>query len=317
MKGLVRCVCMSAMALVLGGMGTAEAQQDYRGLYNRLDALERRITQLQQGGGVASGATASPATMAQLQVQVQSLSEQLRQMNGMLEEINYRQEQLERRWETLQAAQAPAGPGVGVAGYSAAVPGGAAMAQTMEETALPSAAGYPSQPMPISQAPMVASSTLAGVQPVAPVDPAAAAQVSPPLSMEPQKDAGTDYNRAFQLLSTEDYAQAEQAFLQFIADYPDHPLMPNAHYWLGETYYAQRQYADAANQFRLGYEVNSKSGKAPDNLLKLAITLMAMEKVGDGCVVLKELLAQYPDAPTTTLLRASQERERFQCDNRA
>src|SRR3546814_2032630 len=66
-----------------------------------------------------------------------------------------------------------------------------------------------------------------------------------------------------------DFAGAETAWKAFVEKHPDHDLAANGLYWLGETYYVQGNYAEAARTFLKGFQRFPDSNKAPDNLFKL------------------------------------------------
>src|SRR5206468_11919661 len=106
------------------------------------------------------------------------------------------------------------------------------------------------------------------------LEPASTAGVgAPSSSILPSGSASDQYNFAFGLLKQFDYSAAEEALKNFIRRYPDDPLTGSAQYWLGETYYARSNYAEAATAFAEGYKRYPKGSKAADNLLKLGMSL--------------------------------------------
>jgi tol-pal system protein YbgF len=121
------------------------------------------------------------------------------------------------------------------------------------------------------------------------------------------------YQNAFSLLRATKYNEAEKALKSFIAQYPDHPLTGNANYWLGETYYVRADYNNAALTFAEGFKKYPKSGKAPDNLLKLGMSLAALGERDDACKALTELDSRYPSANDNVKQRAAKERQRNGC----
>ncbi len=95
-----------------------------------------------------------------------------------------------------------------------------------------------------------------------PSGPAAAGPVpsAPPHgpgSPPPASNASADqlYHDAFKLLEAGNYAGAERGFQSFVQRYPKHLLAGNAQYWLGESYYARRDYQKAMTAFAEGYTV--------------------------------------------------------------
>ena len=66
-----------------------------------------------------------------------------------------------------------------------------------------------------------------------------------------------------------DNAGAERSFKAYLQANPKGALAGNAQYWLGESYYARRDYQNAMTAFAEGYKTYKTSPKGPDNLLKL------------------------------------------------
>ncbi len=128
-----------------------------------------------------------------------------------------------------------------------------------------------------------------------------------------EEGAQESYDAAFARLRQADYVGAQNGFKAFLAAYPDHPLKENAQYWLAETYYVRGQFSEAAVTFAEAYQAYPQGDKAPDNLLKLSLSLTAMKKNEDACVALNELKTRFPKGPTTLLSRASQESTRLGC----
>ena len=121
------------------------------------------------------------------------------------------------------------------------------------------------------------------------------------------------YNEAFKLLQDGDYAGAERSFKAFVQANPKHPLAGNAQYWLGETYYARRDYQNAMVSFAEGYKVYKASPKGPDNLLKLGITLAVLNKKQEACAVFQRFNQDYPRATDLQKRRVDQERQKNGC----
>jgi tol-pal system protein YbgF len=125
--------------------------------------------------------------------------------------------------------------------------------------------------------------------------------------------AAQAYDQAFAQLQQAQYPGAQQAFTDFLAKYPAHPLAANAQYWLGEAYYAQTQYSSAAKTFAKAFQDHPQGQKAPDALLKLALTLDKMNKKDDACLTLGELSKRFPSGPASVLRRGTEESARLGC----
>ena len=130
-----------------------------------------------------------------------------------------------------------------------------------------------------------------------------------------RRAAGGDqlYHDAFKKLQDGDYAGAERGFKVFLQSNPKHVLAGNAQYWLGETYYARRDYQNAMTAFAEGYKVYKASPKGPDNLLKLGVTLAALGRKPDACAVFAKFNQDYPRATDLQKRRVDQERQKNGC----
>jgi tol-pal system protein YbgF len=130
----------------------------------------------------------------------------------------------------------------------------------------------------------------------------------------PAQGNATDiYEDAFATLRGGNYDMAEQKFLSFLADYPNHSLTDNARYWLAETYYVRNEYERAARGFAQAYQKNPQGPKAADNLLKLGLSLSGLGKTDEACIALNQLLEDFSQGPRSVITRAKQEEERLGC----
>ncbi len=121
------------------------------------------------------------------------------------------------------------------------------------------------------------------------------------------------YENALELLKQRDYALAEKSLMDFLAQNANHPLTSNARYWLGETYFVQGKFDDAARIFAEGYQKYPKGTKAADNLLKLGLSLAATNKTPDACVALKQIAKDFPNGATAVKTRAASEIKKLKC----
>lgn len=148
----------------------------------------------------------------------------------------------------------------------------------------------------------------------APARPPATSQAAaPPAAAGAAGAADQIYNDAFKKLQDGDYAGAERGFKTFVQRYPQHALAGNAQYWLGETYYARRDYQNAMTAFAEGYKAYKASPKGPDNLLKLGVTLANLGRKPDACAIFARFAQDYPRATDLQKRRIDQERQKNGC----
>ncbi len=122
------------------------------------------------------------------------------------------------------------------------------------------------------------------------------------------------YDFATGLLQQGNYDMAEAALKTFVIQYPGDALAGNAQYWLGETFYVRNDFRSAAVAFAEGYQKYPQNQKAPDNLLKLAMSLGQQGQTQNACVALRQLKKRFPDAPANIKDRAQRAGERFSCN---
>ena len=120
------------------------------------------------------------------------------------------------------------------------------------------------------------------------------------------------YENAIKLLWASKFNEAESE-LQNLKKIEPEDLMPNIQYWLGEVYYAQKNFEKAIIAFGEGLEKYPESIKGPDNLLKLGLSFSNLKKKDEACNVLFELETKYKDAPKNVQERASSEIKKMEC----
>jgi len=123
----------------------------------------------------------------------------------------------------------------------------------------------------------------------------------------------TEYESALSLLRAGQYKQAESAFQGYLGKYPNSNRTAAAYYWLGETYYVQSQYQNAAKRFLMGFEKFPENSKAPDNLLKLGMSLARIGQAREACLTFAQLKSRYASAPEHIANRADIESNRAGC----
>ena len=120
------------------------------------------------------------------------------------------------------------------------------------------------------------------------------------------------YENAIKLLWASKFNEAESE-LQNLKKIEPEDLMPNIQYWLGEVYYAQKNFEKAIVAFGEGLEKYPESIKGPDNLLKLGLSFSNLKKKDEACNILLELKVKYEDAPKNVQERASSEIKKLEC----
>ncbi len=132
-------------------------------------------------------------------------------------------------------------------------------------------------------------------------------------SLLPNKPPEEQYEFAVSFMKIGDYETAEFALREFIDKNKDHDLAGSAQYWYGETFRIRQLYSDAATAYLDGYQNYPKSKKAPDNLLKLGITMVQLGEKDQGCKMISGIKKEYPKANKSVLQKAQYEQKKFKC----
>ena len=319
--------------------------QDVRALVDRVDRLQRDIDTLQRqvyrgqvpqapiGGpppvvqmAPVGGSDLSNAAVSRFETRLSQLEDTLRDLTGKIEEISYANEQtrrqldkmtgdMELRFQDLEKAR-PGQPPAQAQGQAPVAP------STPSQSA-----GNPSQPPTTSgnlgsmtQGQLQANAPTPGAAPAAPSAPGArpgqpqqAARPPAAASILPDGSAEDQYKFAFNILLQNDYDQAERAFRAYIDKHPNDPRTENARYWLAETYYVRDKFEPASTAFAEAYQKAPTGQKAPDNLLKLGMSLAKLNKPREACATFDRLGQQFPNAPGTVKSRATAEKNRLNC----
>ena len=120
------------------------------------------------------------------------------------------------------------------------------------------------------------------------------------------------YENAIKLLWANKYEKAEEELLQLKTLNPE-DLMPNIQYWLGEVYYANKNFQQAVIEFGEGFTNFPDSIKGPDNLLKLGLSFSNLNQKNEACSAFYELEVKYKNSPKNVLQRSQEERKKLNC----
>jgi tol-pal system protein YbgF len=121
------------------------------------------------------------------------------------------------------------------------------------------------------------------------------------------------FNYAFSLLRRDDLQGAEESFRAFLALNPEHRAAPNAKYWLGKTYFAQKNYTEAARILLDGYKQFADSDKGPDMVLTLGLSLKELDQKEQACATFDELTRRYPKASPSIKQKAQAAQQSTGC----
>ena len=347
-----RLVLIAVAAAVLMPIDTVPAQEpgDWRGVINRLNRLQEQVYDLRDsgyGGGaqqLQGSVSADPATQAGLALRIDNVEGQMRNLTGQIEQLAYQVQQLNERFnrfsEDVEFRFRENGNGrsgsLGAPRNTNKVANAQRRKRVQNDTssnsggsALPDSVldgGSENSEYIESTDDVVRLNTAPGpsVLGTIPADNQQTASLVPEAVTSQPLDgdsggygnsaSGPDglYQESHEKMLRRQFGAAEAGFKKFLRNYPKNKLAGNAQYWLGETYYARRQYKLAARAFLTGYKNHKKSAKAPDNLVKLGMTLARLGQKKQACATLSEAQKRFPRAAAVRTV-AKKERSRAGC----
>ena len=152
--------------------------------------------------------------------------------------------------------------------------------------------------MPMQRGPAVPVAPPANPAAVGATDAAAAAPGAEDLRAE---DEATVYSDAFAALKAARYEEAVKGFQLYLTKFPDGPRADYATYWLGESWYVQKDYANALKAFQGVMSRYPGSRKAPDALLKVAYSQYELKAFRNARTTLQKVVAAYPGTEAARL----------------
>lgn len=126
------------------------------------------------------------------------------------------------------------------------------------------------------------------------VDPANGANSKP--AVDPAKES-QEYEAALNQFKANKFKEAAVAFGAFVQKFPDSTLAPNAQYWLGNAWYAQRNCTKAIEAQSVVTTKYAESQKAPDAWLAIANCQQELGNAGGAKRALETLVTKYPNSP--------------------
>ena len=236
-------------------------------------------------------------------LKLNDIEDQFRELTNKFEEVNFKLDKLSTRVTKIQTDSQL---------RFSDLENGSISTTTKKQQTLPGS----TKPQDFGAAPAYQTSNLPKQQSINSVESAQTVITGEPETREsllPDKPVEEQYEFAVSFMKIGDYETAEFALKEFIDKNKDHDLAGSAQYWYGETFRIRQLYSDAATAYLDGYQNYPKSGKAPDNLLKLGITMVQLGEKDQGCKMISGIKKEYPKANKSVLQKAQYEQKKFKC----
>lgn len=145
-----------------------------------------------------------------------------------------------------------------------------------------------------------------------PVKGARVAVIPKELPSRPQKPASAprppdpeeDYTQAIRVLRDErNFVKARGLLNGFISEYPTHELADDAQYWIGQSYYQEKNFERAILAFNKVQVDYANGDKAPEALLLEALSFLNIDDRASARELLGQVIAKYPDSSAASTAR--------------
>ncbi|KPP88923.1 tol-pal system YbgF family protein [Erythrobacter sp. HL-111] len=254
--------------------------------------FEPQITREGDGDAAAPPQPASPPTSAitDILARLDALELQIQRLTALTEENDNALSRLDERVAALEAAppaaSAPAGLTDRADRAAVDIPGGG---EERIETASASTAAADED-----DADADADSTTGP----SPERLAAVQAITKPDTGDPGED---EYTYGFRLWNAGFYPEARQQLTSFVEAYPDHRLISFGRNLLGRAFLDDGMAEEAARWFLRNYQADRTARRAPDSLLYLAESMIAMGDDRRACIALAEFGEAYAAVATGRL----------------
>ena len=227
--------------------------------------------------------------LADTRADLDSLKQSVASLRGAMEDVRHRRtgmdaSDLDRR---VQALEERAGGGssseVAVSPANEAPPSAQTNVPPSPAAAGPVARVEPYRPS--AEAP----------PPVMPTPAANEAPRSADLERDLARAGAADYRDGLQQFQRGDYQRAIQSLRGYVTKNPNGEYVANAHYWVGEAYYAQRKYNEAILEYNEILVNSPKSDRVPAALLRQASAFAELGDKIDARLILQKLTAEHPN----------------------
>ena len=313
-KNLINFLIISLLIFSHSNLKAEEEEAQLQAVADQIQVLMKDLKTLEKAVYQKSDITSSSSSSMQSSelnediltkhlLKLNEIEDQFRELTNKFEEVNFKLDKLSTRVTKIQSDTQL---------RFSDLENGTNISQPEKQTVLPGSA----KPQDFGAAPAYQTTNLPKEQSISSVDSAQTVIAEEPEardSLLPDKPAEDQYEFAVSFMKVGDYETAEFALKEFIEKNKDHDLAGSAQYWYGETFRIRQLYSDAATAYLDGYQNYPKSKKAPDNLLKLGITMVQLGEKDQGCKMISGIKKEYPKANKSVLQKAQYEQKKFKC----
>ena len=109
-----------------------------------------------------------------------------------------------------------------------------------------------------------------------------------------QKSPEYLYQQGYEAMKAGESTKARELFSAFLAQHPKHNLAANAQYWIGETYYSEKNYELAVLEFQEVIKNFPDKDKAPAAMLKQGMAFRELGDTKSAAYIFRKLVDEHP-----------------------
>jgi len=128
---------------------------------------------------------------------------------------------------------------------------------------------------------------------------APAAAEAPPEWKNPEEM----YDYAVGQVKGGDPKKGREVLSAFVSKYPGHKLVPNALYWKGEAFFAEKDYENAILAFQDVVDKYPSGDKAPDAMYKQGLSFLALKDKKNARILLELVSSKYPKSKAAEMAK--------------
>lgn len=113
---------------------------------------------------------------------------------------------------------------------------------------------------------------------------------------EPADDPAKAYEEAYKMFKEKKYGDAREKFGAFIKKFPKDELAGNAHFWIAESHYAEKDFESAILAYETLIKDYADNRKAPAAFLKQGMSFIEIGDKKTAKVIFERLIEKYPDS---------------------
>ena len=97
--------------------------------------------------------------------------------------------------------------------------------------------------------------------------------------------------------------KGRETLSDFAVKYPDHKLIPNALYWKGEAFYAEKDFENAILTFQDVVDRYPQGEKAPDAMYKQGLSFLSLKDTKNARILLDLVPKKYPKSKAAEMAK--------------